>query len=329
MNTILTLCLTVMCGDNEQWTRAEEASKSIEKLGEKERARLRKRFAALEKRKLANDKGWTEYEAKLKAYETDLATYEADRKAYETDSASYNADNDAHNALAPHNCPCATYNRLLTWWNRLDATHKNLTTRYENLKGRHETLTERHATLTEDEDVILADADAFADEVEEALSTVVTQRDRETLSKNAKSLVDSGRYAPDANGTKCNQFLQDFARDTFGYGGFDGLQANDMVMKMKSDAEWKATEGDTLQERLHAAQQYANEGYLVVIGYQNASGDGHVAVVVPGTEEMSGKWNMELPQTAQAGKSVYSGRHMGYGFGPELKDKVVIYVRRP
>jgi len=80
------------------------------------------------------------------------------------------------------------------------------------------------------------------------------------------------------------------------------------------------------QISLSEAQQYANKGYFVVVGYQAPTGSGHVAVVVPGTATFSKKYGTNVPCIMDTGK----GRRakciqLSKGFGDDKKDKIKIY----
>jgi hypothetical protein len=183
------------------------------------------------------------------------------------------------------------------------------------------------------------------------------------ISAVAEEMVKSGKYNKLPSGaTQCNIFLDNYARSLFNYQGFynpltrESLLANQVVDKLRQGGDaWKALDdpdpkGGGVQRRLDRssmaklqanllrAQNLANQGYLVVIGWKDRGKTkpvGHVTVVVPGKVSPGGSWGgMKLPQIAQAGKSTFAGKHLGYGFNDKKHDglyrkEVVIYVRRP
>lgn len=105
---------------------------------------------------------------------------------------------------------------------------------------------------------------------------------------------------PESGVTHCNSFVSFVARG-LGFGGFDGLMANQIVDRMKNAADFALVVGK-------AAQEIANDGRLVVAGQKgdvmmNGHLDhGHVSVVFPGAMIFSGKWNEEAPLLANVGK---------------------------
>ena len=120
-------------------------------------------------------------------------------------------------------------------------------------------------------------------------------------SKCLPSPYGSGAYAPGNNGktTYCNDYVQEVSAG-FGYIAFKGLLADDMVAHMKADTrEWTSVSGIV-------AQQHADAGALVIAGYVNPSGHGHVSIVIPGIPAPSGKWNdPDCPVLANVGELIY------------------------
>lgn len=84
---------------------------------------------------------------------------------------------------------------------------------------------------------------------------------------------------------------------------------------------------------LSEAQEYANKGYFVVIGYINPipNSSGHVVVVVPGKEHWSSSWKCHVPSTMDTGsRRRSSSGSMTRGFSPDKKDKIrIYYYKRP
>lgn len=183
----------------------------------------------------------------------------------------------------------------------------------------------------------------------------------EVLLQTAKSLADAGTFAPTGKQTYCDRFLDAFARGAYAYTEFqDRPYANGILdLLRQTPGEWKALydvtaeqgksgraeerrpiDKATLQTRLDDARKAADEGYLVVIGLVTGPKDragGHVCVVLPGEASTeAGSWARaglpdRLPLIAQAGRDVFAGKHLNYGFTPAdlLSGELVIYVRRP
>lgn len=132
------------------------------------------------------------------------------------------------------------------------------------------------------------------------------------LNTIAQSLVDSGNYDPNPDGTtKCNLFLSDFAIQAYQYQGFGGKLANEIVDYLRTAVDdWKMVfelaSSVPLDKALDDAQQIANQGFFVVIGLKVVNGRGHVAVVVNGISQNSSTWANaglpgKVPIIAQAG----------------------------
>jgi hypothetical protein len=163
------------------------------------------------------------------------------------------------------------------------------------------------------------------------------------LNDTAEQLVKTGAYAPAADGTKCIIFLQDFAHACFSYTGFDGKVANQIVVFLRTGADdWErlydVKQNDMLADALSTAQDHANQGRFVVIGLKNSDDEpGHVAVVITGQLQASGKWKKAglpemVPMIAQAGTSVFPppSQHLGFGISPDsvAAGELVVYVRQ-
>ncbi|HEV3026228.1 MAG TPA: hypothetical protein VG457_01565 [Planctomycetota bacterium] len=143
--------------------------------------------------------------------------------------------------------------------------------------------------------------------------------------------------------TYCNLFVADYAQEAFHHDW--GLhktatqvkQANEIVdFLAKKQEGWEPIHehrsndaGPSLAE-YKEAQEYANKGYLVIIGWKNpAGGDGHVAVVVPGDELVGPNSFGFAPTIAQAGKSKLAGESLSLGFVHDQANDLVIYYHKP
>jgi len=123
---------------------------------------------------------------------------------------------------------------------------------------------------------------------------------RAKLTQLCNEGVKSPTFKPVESVTYCNCFVAYVARG-FGFRGFDGLMANQIIDRMKDAADFALVAPK-------AAQDLANDGRLVIAGLkgevmQNGHLDhGHVAVVYPGSMLFSGKWNEDCPLLANVGK---------------------------
>jgi len=137
----------------------------------------------------------------------------------------------------------------------------------------------------------------------------------------AEARASEPKYQASGNTTHCNEFLCDLVEDIIG-GPCKALRntdqsaaafANDQCDQLKASADnatgWQAMAFAADPKAVFkAAQESANNGYLVVVAYKNpdAGSHGHVALVVPAAPPMfvSGTWGMGVPKIAQAGPSI-------------------------
>ena len=127
------------------------------------------------------------------------------------------------------------------------------------------------------------------------------------------------RYRPhDVDGipgdeTFCNLFAQDVA-EAMSVMVPRHMRANELVPWLGLDGkafDWEVVDA-------HTAQRMADEGQLVLVGWVNPSGPGHIAVVVPALGE-PGLW------IAQAGRTNFTRGLLEQGFG----GRVVTYFGHP
>ena len=139
-------------------------------------------------------------------------------------------------------------------------------------------------------------------------------------------------YQPEADNTKCNLFVADFANTVFDCSTFDGLLANQIVLdalKLQNTFKPLYDRTKNLTDRTAAfqnAQSYANTGYLIVYGWYNNAGHGHVMVGVPGQLQHGWSGN-EVPTVAQAGTLVSAAMKLSEGLSMEKgdSDSFVVY----
>lgn len=115
-------------------------------------------------------------------------------------------------------------------------------------------------------------------------------------------------HVPKDGATFCNLAVQHICA-RMGFDRFRGMVANQMVDMLKRSLEWEKI---VMEE----AQPLANEGRLVIAGIQD-NPHGHVAVVRPGLEEFSRKWEKRVPKICQVGGTSYIGKSLAWAFAAE------------
>jgi len=129
-----------------------------------------------------------------------------------------------------------------------------------------------------------------------------------------------GDFSPSRNPggelvTHCNQFIQ-YVCNGFGYDALNGMTANDMIKFMDSyEHGWISPTGDDV------VQTHANSGVIVIAGYVNPTGHGHVCLVIPGILEYSSSFGRSVPKVVNVGKDVFFGKRLSYAFQAEEMPK--------
>lgn len=111
-------------------------------------------------------------------------------------------------------------------------------------------------------------------------------------------------YQPGGGLTHCNAFVDEVCQ-TLGWKGFHGLLANQIVDLMGSSDQWS-------EIGMNQCQILANAGSLVIAGLK-ADPHGHVNVICPGKEKISGRWG-NVPSVANVGKEVFIGKGLSWAF---------------
>ncbi len=85
------------------------------------------------------------------------------------------------------------------------------------------------------------------------------------------------------------------------------MMANQMIdfLTRKVD-DWQKIE-------MGAAQDLANDGRVIIAGISEEP-HGHVVVVRPGLEDLSGKWGVKVPKVSHVGARSYIGRGVNHAF---------------
>jgi hypothetical protein len=135
--------------------------------------------------------------------------------------------------------------------------------------------------------------------------------------------------------TPCNMFLARALKRVYNINDFDRpgggyLTANEMADYVLIHTDQWTSLGDAgTQAALTQAQGYANLQKAVIAVFKNTAGVGHVALIVPGTLQHSGAWNLDCPNSASffldRPEKSYICKQLAYAF--QTPDNVVIYGR--
>lgn len=190
----------------------------------------------------------------------------------------------------------------------------------------------------------------------------------ELLNLTARALNYFSLYRPRQSGVDAGQkhdqfFVNDFARLAFNYRAFESRSANGIVQYLQDSGDWSAIHDPesnrglnnlSFEKRLEKAQELANEGYFVVIGWKNSVlqnehkgktqeelsaitdpyQPGQLAVVLPGPGPTSKDWKKQ-PVVAYAGMPVPApsvipsppvARPLSEVFSPDQQKQLVIYA---
>ncbi len=99
----------------------------------------------------------------------------------------------------------------------------------------------------------------------------------------------------------CNISVKYVLKELFGSTEFGDKRASQMVEQMQTSSNWE-------QVSINEAQNLANQGHLVVAGWQNPNpnSSGHVMVVVPGSMVYDRRWDCMVPMVMDTGSSTRS-----------------------
>lgn len=116
-------------------------------------------------------------------------------------------------------------------------------------------------------------------------------------------------YLPKDGVTHCNQFVVDVC-SVMGFRGLDGLLANEIIDALVNNPQWSEIE-------LERCQELANGGTLIIAGVKEQF-HGHVNVICPGKEKVSGRWGV-VPTVANVGKTNFIGKGVNWAFSVKPK----------
>ena len=142
-----------------------------------------------------------------------------------------------------------------------------------------------------------------------------------TISEFAKKIYRSEDLKARSGRTYCNFFVRRVAVHVECW-EFDGMMANQMVEHMARSDKWALLEPDM-------AQAEANKGALVVAGWRNPIGNGHVCIVVKGKLTWSKSHEDDVPLCCNVATKplTFYGRPISYAFS--AKKKPTYWVWRP
>lgn len=108
--------------------------------------------------------------------------------------------------------------------------------------------------------------------------------------------------------TYCNRAMQ-FILHGMGYDEMEAMNANEMVDFMEgSSSGWISPADDQV------AQSHTNTGVIVLAGWRNPDGHGHVNLVLPGILEKSHSLGRAVPKCLNIGKDVFIGKKISYAY---------------
>jgi hypothetical protein len=131
----------------------------------------------------------------------------------------------------------------------------------------------------------------------------------------SRALPPDGDFQPkaDVNGgiiTFCNRFVQTVLNG-LNYGEMNDMTANEMVAFMSDTKNGWLTVDDP------NAQAHANAGVIVIPGWSNPDGHGHVNLLIPGILEKSNSYGRAVPKCVNVGADVFFGKRISFAFGSD------------
>lgn len=133
----------------------------------------------------------------------------------------------------------------------------------------------------------------------------------------------------------CNTFLRQALKSVYKINDFDNgsgeyISANDIAAYVLIHTDiWTLLGDASSQKVLDDAQGYAKFGKAVIAVQPNPSGHGHVALILPGSQQYSGNWNLKCPNSASfflnKPNNSYAFKPLSYAF--TTTENVKIYGR--
>jgi hypothetical protein len=140
-----------------------------------------------------------------------------------------------------------------------------------------------------------------------------------------------------SDGKSCTKFIAESLRKVYKINDFytqntgQYMTVNEITSFVKNSEQWALLGHSYEQTTLATAQTHANAKKAVIAVYQNASGIGHVALIVPGELRPSGSWGLNVPAAASflptEPEKSFVDKGLSYGFAKNMLKDVLIYVR--
>jgi hypothetical protein len=110
------------------------------------------------------------------------------------------------------------------------------------------------------------------------------------------------------------------------------LRAGEIHSYLSETKKWTLIGKCYDQKTLEAAQQHANANKAVVAVYMDASGLGHVVLIVPGELTTSGSWGLKVPNAVSFPvtdpQKSFVDKGLSFAFTKNMMKDVHIYVRK-
>jgi hypothetical protein len=110
------------------------------------------------------------------------------------------------------------------------------------------------------------------------------------------------------------------------------MMINEIVEYLGDSKQWTKIGQGYEQAALAEAQSNANAKKAVIAVYMNASGAGHIALILPGDLQRSGSWGLDVPNSVSflmmEPQRSYVGKGLSYAFAKNHLKDVVIYARK-
>jgi hypothetical protein len=119
------------------------------------------------------------------------------------------------------------------------------------------------------------------------------------------AVYDNPHYKPGGGLTYCNMAAQDICT-AFNCQDFNNKMANEIVDFVEKSDNWEEVE-------ISQVQWKANMGSLV-FAMQKGDPHGHICVIRPGMEKLSGKWNCMVPSVMNVGKINFIDKGVNWSF---------------
>jgi len=135
----------------------------------------------------------------------------------------------------------------------------------------------------------------------------------------------------------CNKFLGESLKIVYNIDDFYSKNAgrymlvNEMADFLESSNSWTEMGKVFDQNTLDKAQAQANAGKAVIAIYIDASGLGHMSVILPGDMHTSATWSLKVPNSSSfftiKPQDAYIDKGLSYAFNKSQAVQVKLYTR--